>query len=56
MLAVLRPTWDLDSVAAVILLFLEPLGHIERQPEREKWGNLRNILSFEVEKKKKQQK
>lgn len=37
MLAVLRPTWDLDLVTAVVLLFIESLGHIKRQPGKGKW-------------------
>lgn len=51
MMTVLRPTWDLDTVAAVVHLFLESLGHTERQPGKREWRNLRNILSFEVKKK-----
>lgn len=56
MLAVLRSTWDLDSVAAVVLLSLEALGHTERLLGKRKGGNLRNILSFEIKKKNKAKK
>lgn len=42
-----------DSVAAEVLLSLEALGYTERLPGKGKWENLRNILSFEIKKKKK---
>lgn len=33
MLAVLWPTWDLDSVAAIVLFISRGLGHGERKRE-----------------------